>query len=867
MSSNMSNYSFLNFWFQGTTGFIEVRIMKGSQMNDRRFIEVEDLEEHLVHRLIETGSVSNTNVYFGVTTRGQKEGKEKNIKDVPGLWVDIDPKHSNKEDAIQKVNNLPTPPSVIISSGNGIHAYFKFDTPFIISSEKDREQIKELTQRIHKYTNADDTSDLPRLLRMPGSWNYKEETNAKRCEIIEFTGAVYSLKDFDYLSSVETKNPKVVERIKVDSYSQIDLDDIRVHMGIRNLILEGGEYGTRSDKVFAVICSMLENGHSPSEIAFTLTNPDWRISEKVLERPIQHQRPYLENTITNAWQKVQDKKNLSSGEGTNYTPTEIIVQSGCYFRDKKRLSNFIFKPTERILTDETEVLKGDIVVNDGTPIPTTLDYKALITKKELLTAINSSKVSWLGGDKDIQYLREYLLTIKVTEKTGVNKIGLHDGMFITNNECINHEGIVKKPNLVFISKFINSPIPLERSTSLKMINEWEHHASEILRLLPSINEAEVIYPIIGWHFASPLAPLIRKIADGGFPQLMMWGTKGSGKTSTAQLFGKLFGNDEIRSCSRPPFSIIREMDTLNAVPLYLDEYRPLQMNRNYLSEIKGLALNAYKATYDSRGHQSQSTIDYQYTSPIVWIGETPFDQPNLIERIVLAKLSPNTLSNNKEYKTVFRQLNKTDSSVFLGGYVQWILNKIHNGQVNLEDTFNSHKEYLDDYYELPERISINIAITLTGLSLFETLAGELAVELSIPFPTIIQEQVIQLTGEEAKSSLDQALEHTATMVGSSNNFIYGIDYTFNRHSGELVFVTKRWFAELRKFCKEYNYHEDVLSDKQFRNFLSENKNNSGYIKERYSAKRTLDSKQQRCSIIDPYQLEKELGIPVDTWER
>ncbi|MEH6947152.1 hypothetical protein V7068_08780 [Bacillus sp. JJ634] len=188
-------------------------------------------------------------------------------------------------------------------------------------------------------------------------------------------------------------------------------------------------------------------------------------------------------------------------------------------------------------------------------------------------------------------MREFLLTKKVIEKIGVNKIGLHDDLFITQERVVNYQGVVNDSKLVYVPKFTSASMDLERSITINMIDNWGQLAKEVLTLLPKINQEEVIYSLIGWHFVSPLAPLVRKIADGGFPQLMMWGTKGSGKTRTAQVFGKLFGNKEIRSCSRPPFSIMREMDLLNAIPLYLDEYLPMNMPREYLNQIKGFALN------------------------------------------------------------------------------------------------------------------------------------------------------------------------------------------------------------------------------------------------------------------------------------
>lgn len=189
----MKDLQFLNFWFKGAEGYVEFRFIGEEGVKDQRFIDVEDLNEDLLQRLIDNGLEKKLNVYFGVATRSRHAGTEEFVQDVPGLWVDIDPKHAPIDEAIQIVSNLPTPPTTTVSSGNGIHAYFKFSQPFRITNEQEAIKIKELSIRMHKYTNADSTSDLSRVLRLPGSINVKKMSQLKPCKIIEHTGAVYSL--------------------------------------------------------------------------------------------------------------------------------------------------------------------------------------------------------------------------------------------------------------------------------------------------------------------------------------------------------------------------------------------------------------------------------------------------------------------------------------------------------------------------------------------------------------------------------------------------------------------------------------------------------------------------------------------------
>ncbi|UII57064.1 hypothetical protein LS684_06390 [Cytobacillus spongiae] len=863
----MNNVEFMKFWFSECEGLVEFRLIGKEGVRGQHFVEVSAINDELLQPFINSGKDKTLNVYFGVATRTEKDkGKEQDVLDVPGLWVDIDPKHASMEEAIHKVSNLPTPPSAIISSGNGIHAYFKLNKPFRISTSEDFQKIKGMSSGIHKLLNADNTSDLARLLRVPGSLNVKNPENKQACSVVELTGAVYSIEEFKYLNEVEfvPKTTKV-EKVVIRDYMPLELEELRVHKHILRLIEEGAEKGNRSEKVFGVTWSMLENGHTPEEIAYVLTNPDWAISEKVLERPIQHQLPYIENAINNALQRIEEgRKFIAVTE--NMLSSEIVEKQGCYYHGEKRLSNFIFTPSERVLLGTNEILKGIIEVNDGTQITVLLDHTSLISKKDLLTSINSSRVSWLGGDKEIQYLREHLLTKKVVDRKGVTKIGLHKGNFVTSHEVINHTGMVQDSSLVYVSKFPGSVNNLEKSVTLRFKDSWREGAKKVVALLPTINEATAIYPIIGWHMVSSIAPLVREQTDNGFPQLMIWGTKGSGKTSTAQLFGKLFGNGEVRSCCRPPFSIMKEMDILNAVPLYLDEYRPQQMNRDYMNQVKHMALAAYKGLTDARGQQNQSVVEYQYTAPVVWMGETPFTEPNLLERIAMAKLSPNTFIKHPDYKANFRQLNRLDVTSFLGGYVKWILSKVHFQEFNLHQTVMDMKEQVEDSYNVPERVSFNIATILTGLCIFQELAGDLGVEAEpIPFEDIISNQIHHLVGEEARSSLDRYMEHTATLIDRGEYLTPGTDYLYDSQTGQLILATSDWKAAVQKFWKDHGYFEESMGDAQLRNFLKENEQVGGYVVAAQNVRRTFGKKQKRCTIINVFRLEHQLGIPADTW--
>ena len=99
---------------------------------------------------------------------------------------------------------LPFTPSLIIFSGYGLHAYYIFDTPIKISDDN-REELKRrnnlLLAVVRTRANGkkiDGVGDLPRILRTPGTFNFKLGTeNAPLCHIVEDSGLRFTPDEID----------------------------------------------------------------------------------------------------------------------------------------------------------------------------------------------------------------------------------------------------------------------------------------------------------------------------------------------------------------------------------------------------------------------------------------------------------------------------------------------------------------------------------------------------------------------------------------------------------------------------------------------------------------------------------------------
>src|SRR6056297_2500557 len=89
----------------------------------------------------------NYNVFIGIQPRTNKSGKDSSVKKVICLWADIDAKDfkGGKNEALKQINKFSLNPTILIDSGNGYHAYWLLEKPFIINNKNDRKKIKKKT--------------------------------------------------------------------------------------------------------------------------------------------------------------------------------------------------------------------------------------------------------------------------------------------------------------------------------------------------------------------------------------------------------------------------------------------------------------------------------------------------------------------------------------------------------------------------------------------------------------------------------------------------------------------------------------------------------------------------------------------------
>lgn len=115
-------------------------------------------------------------VYFGACTRKPGTSPPGGIAEtwrMPAFWVDID--RAPKEQAVAALKGCRLPPSAIVDSGRGTHAYWFLNRPVDVSAatSNDHEAVATLKHLARLFDGDKAVADLARVMRLPGTRNSK----------------------------------------------------------------------------------------------------------------------------------------------------------------------------------------------------------------------------------------------------------------------------------------------------------------------------------------------------------------------------------------------------------------------------------------------------------------------------------------------------------------------------------------------------------------------------------------------------------------------------------------------------------------------------------------------------------------------
>jgi hypothetical protein len=130
--------------------------------------------------------------YFAVGLRKSglsrwKRGGAAEVVALPAFYTDID---DTTDATLIKLRGARLPPSVIVHSGGGYHAYWLLDEP-----TSDLHMARQVLQGLACTFGGDGLSPA-QSLRLPGTVNHKPERGGALCHLVESSDRHYRLSDF-----------------------------------------------------------------------------------------------------------------------------------------------------------------------------------------------------------------------------------------------------------------------------------------------------------------------------------------------------------------------------------------------------------------------------------------------------------------------------------------------------------------------------------------------------------------------------------------------------------------------------------------------------------------------------------------------
>ncbi len=121
--------------------------------------------------------------YFGVHPRDSRNGTSKAVSRVTCVSGDVDWANfdGGKEEAIKQLRDFPLSPTAVIHSGHGLQPYWYFKEP---EELEDPETFRRIVQGVQRIIGSDKVHDLPRVLRVLGTSNYKFLGAVVDCRIV-----------------------------------------------------------------------------------------------------------------------------------------------------------------------------------------------------------------------------------------------------------------------------------------------------------------------------------------------------------------------------------------------------------------------------------------------------------------------------------------------------------------------------------------------------------------------------------------------------------------------------------------------------------------------------------------------------------
>lgn len=586
-----------------------------------------------------------------------------NVDSLKALWLDIDFKGKNGNPpiypdaktaaialkAFSQTTGIPAP-SLLVGTGNGLHAYWPFDSPVVLDRWQPLAEALKTAAMEHKLDiDPPRTADACSVLRPIDTSNWKDPANPKPVQVIYSNGKVFTVDDMDafLLPWVgKVRSTYVSAAIDVSQYNELTggltsphndapsrFETIIKHCGVSKLMAE--THGkTAREPLWTATLQLLkfcEDGplwaHSVSDghPGYTASETDkkWQyrlantagpslcstfeaeepsICSKCPHRgfvktPIQlgHEdtTPSIDG-LPNGWRIAPDRKGIE----------RLMIDAANNTKEWIKLLRHVpnnLRATRSIVTQRYDLsfdvelegskswsinLPGSALGNSRKLNETLADYGFVLKEKEA-KAFNELMATWLGK---LQAARR---VADVTEQLGWLVDKLPEGEQLVGFSCgqstFYTDGRVR--NDVKAAREFG---PIAKFYEPKGgLDAWK----KVANFLSTQNKA-AFTAIVAAAFATPLLRFTG--LSGGILSIVSTAS-GVGKSSALKCSQAVWGSpkDAVNAVDDTPKSVARKLGFLNNLPAYWDELRGKKAVEDFLTLAFQITQGKEKTRLDS----------------------------------------------------------------------------------------------------------------------------------------------------------------------------------------------------------------------------------------------------------------------------
>lgn len=464
--------------------------------------------------------------------------------------------------------------------------------------------------------------------------------------------------------------------------------------------------------------------------------------------------------------------------------------------------------------------------------------------------LNSSDLVYRGNIDILNDLKEWCFKYKKRETTiaydtaGIRKI---DGewLYVTSDGSFNSDFVYDKSKVYYeddrFCSFQNIELPTKDEIDL------------IFESLTNFNKKEVVYTVLGQIGAMLLNA---KLMYLGFKlnNFAIFGESGSGKSTTVENIIMPLMNYEVKNNIKDVtnFAFIKETSKNTTLPFIVDEYKPSTFLPKKNQEISNLFRNIYDRNSSVRGNKLLKTIEIKPIRPLVIIGEEGFwqDETALIERTNIVYISRATrlegsikhIENLSKNKNILNKLGKLLVSIAL----------------LMEESFlKKQREEINSTVCFKDRVLNTYTNTVQGLNIFRIAFKYYNIELDFKegikyIKKNIEENVLQ-NSKETKTQVEKMLVIIDEMLSNEIDLIDGI--RVDKEDKVLYLYMPVIYPAIKKYIRDYNLDENVLSKNDFIKQLKDSK----YLLDKTVFLIQINKKPRKAYRLDLNKLE-ELGL-------